>query len=161
MYSLDKLIRTLPLLDENIWNEAARQPGMFFEAGRQRVSKMRVRMRAEAALEHHKASYGLKVRFRKLPNDQRVTEDYIKQKIAISKDYKLLQASLHNAQADEEFTIILLQAYRMRRDGIEIIAQAQLREGAKEAIEMEKTVVQRRLALQARQLEGRRKQVKR
>jgi hypothetical protein len=64
-----------------------------------------------------------------------------------------LQARLDVLEAQEEFAKLLLEAFRMRRDSLRIIAEGQLAEGRRESGEVERIEARSRLVRKARELD--------
>lgn len=156
MLKVSRLIESLSVVDENILAVAAGQPLLFVEASRYRVAKMRQRSRAEAALEACASELGLRFRT-PTGNEQRITEGYVKTRLLKHPRYRQMKEEVDRAEEREEFAKLLLEAYRMRRDAIKIIADAQTYEGAKGAYQVERDDMHRRLSNEARKLQERRK----
>jgi hypothetical protein len=120
-----RLIGALGVVDENIFAEAARMAEWFAKAARYRVDQMRRRSRAEIALEEWSATLNLRYRARASHLQERRTEAYFKARITLSPRYKRLLRTKDRADRREELSKLILEAYRMRRDGIKIIAENQ------------------------------------
>lgn len=147
-----KLIDSLAIVDENILAEAAQQPLLFIAAVRYRVRKMRLKAQAEAALEQHDSGLDLRIRARGNKRGEKYTEGTIKATIRTNGPHKELQALYDQAAAEEEFAKGLLEAYRMRRDAIRVLAEAQQYEGIKDTAELDRIREQRKISAQARKL---------
>jgi hypothetical protein len=156
MPKLGELIRLLAVVDENIVSEAIRQPSLFIDAARYRVSKMREVSRAKAELDSCMSSIGLRIRAKGAGGDQRTTEGYVKSKILRSPTYNKLQSAVHDAERKEEFSKLLLEAYRMRRDAIRIIADEKNYESGRQGAEVERMQQRRKLVNKASELHRRR-----
>lgn len=154
-----EIIAKLPILDENILLEAANQPQLFVEAARYRVAKMRNRAQALARYEVWCSELGLHYRRTKTGGDRRITEGEIKDRIRISKKARFYDTKLQEAFAQEEFSKLLLEALRMRRDAIRVIADARVSEGIREGAEVERIEARRKLINKARDLESRRRKL--
>lgn len=150
--SLKSVLDALPIIDENILAEAAFQPGKFIDASRYRVGRMRWRAYISAKLEALESQLGLAVRARGNA-DGRVTEGYVKSKVQKNKQVRRLQSKVREAEQLEEFSKLILEAYRQRRDAIRIIADAELREGDKQSGEFERVTANRRLNIEARKVD--------
>jgi hypothetical protein len=151
------LIAKLPIVDADIRREALNQPLRFLEAARYRVAKMRAVSRCKAALEAGYSEVNLQVRARgKRDAAEKLTEGHIKAKILLNKQVRRLQQDLQTAEEREEFSKLLLEAYRMRRDAIRIVAEMQNYEGVRETAEVERIEQNRRLENKARELHRRR-----
>jgi hypothetical protein len=154
-----KLIAQLAVIDENILMEAANMATMFSHAARYRVDAMRNRTRAEAALEECDAT--LSLRYRARQSGERKTEAYFKARIALNSRHRKLQSEKEEAEYREELAKLLIDAYKMRRDAIRIIADHLPLEGMREEQILERRDQQRRLSKHARHLESRRRRAER
>ena len=153
----DQLIKELSVLDENVLAEAARQPALFIDAARYRVSKMRKRAQANAALEARWSHLALRIRAQKNEEgERRLTEAALKASVESRRSVKELRAGLERAYEEEEFSKLILEAYRMRRDAIRIIAEAQNIEGIRGTKELEHIEQRNRLRKEAECLDRRR-----
>jgi hypothetical protein len=150
---VDQLIRSLAVIDENIRAEAIAQATLFIEASRYRVECMRVRMQAEAEFEAFSSKRWLVIREKKSQvSKERITNDQIKSQLQIGSNYRRLKAAVNRAEAEEEFSKLLLEAYRMRRDALKILADAQGYEASKQTAELEKDMIHRKMEREARRL---------
>ena len=153
----DELVHKLPIVDENIRNEALRQPLLFIEAARYRVAKMRAVSRAKAELEAATAGVNLQVRARgKRDAAEKMREGHIKAKILLNKQVRRLQLQLQSCEEREEFSRLLLEAMRQRKEAIRIIADMQSYEGVRETAEAERMEQNRLLRNKARKLHSQR-----
>ena len=148
-----ELIRSLPLIDENILNEAANQPLLYVDAARYRVACMRETYRTRAEVEAFEATQGLKVR---QSESEKRTEKHIKSLVIKNPKYIELRDAAHDAEADEEFSKLLLKAFEMRKDAIRIISDAENREAGRMTAEVERAEKRRQLVREARRLEEKR-----
>jgi hypothetical protein len=146
----DKLIRDLQIVPENIKNEAIRQPLLFIEAVRYRVGKMRAHSRAKAELKTWSGQQWLLVK--KKFEGTRITNDEVRSYLEKDPQYRALSANVDEAEAREEFAKLILEAYRMRRDGVRILADAEGYEASKATVEAASESVNRSLGLEARKL---------
>jgi hypothetical protein len=150
-----EIIASLPLVDENILAEAARQPGLFAEAAMLRVEKMRKRAEAVSAIEYFRSKLALHFRSSKTAyGDKKLTEGAIKERIEANKAHRELRATMESAYEEEEFSKLLLECLRQRRDAIRVIADARLQEVAPNEIDK---AVRRKLVGDARKLEEKRR----
>jgi hypothetical protein len=156
MKKVSELISQLTVVDENIRAEAIRQPQLFIEAVRYRVRKMRVRAQAEAELEAFDAQLSITLRAKAIRRGDKGTEGYFKARLQKHSKHRSLQAAVNAAEANEEFSKLLIEAYRMRRDAVKILADAQGYEAMREGVDIERSVVHRRLVREARILQTKR-----
>lgn len=148
-----ELVEHLSVIDEDIRTEAVRQPALFIEAVRYRVSRMRKRAQANAEFEAFVSRRGLVIRARSQGGKDRVTEGAIKARVQKHPKYRLLQSAVSDAEADEEFSKLLLEAYRMRRDAIKILADAQNYEAGRSVMDFERKDIVRKLSNEARRVQ--------
>jgi hypothetical protein len=144
-----ELIARLPLVDTNILDEAAKQPGLFSDAALHRVEKMRKRSEAISSLDYFHAKLALHIRASKNEKGEKITEGALKERIEINKTHRALRAAMERAYEEEEFAKLLLEVLRQRRDGIRIIADARLHDMTPNEVERS---VRRKIAGDARKL---------
>ena len=150
-----ELIARLPLVDTNILDEAAKQPGLFADAALYRVEKMRQRAEAISQLDYFRAKLALHIRASKDEKGQKITEGALKERLEVNKTHRALRVGMERAYEEEEFSKLLLEVLRQRRDGIRIIAEARMYDSTPNEVER---VVRRKLVGDARRLEQQRRQ---
>ena len=153
--TVEEIIKRLPIIRENIFAEAAEMPKLFIDAARYRVRQLQRRSSAELELEALDASLSLRVRAR-LSGDK-PTEGTIKANVATNKKIMAAKKKLAEAEAREEFSKLLIDTCRMRRDGIRVIAEAQIYEGVRENSELKRLEERRKLGAAVRNLDNKRK----
>lgn len=158
MATVKNLIRRLSFIDENVFKEAVLQPALFIDVARYRVTKMRERCAAEAALQAFDAERSMTLRASK--RDQKVTEGYFKARVHKHPRHRQLVATLNESEAREEFSKLLLEAGRMRNTAIKIVAEAQGFEGNRSTMNLERESANRRLSKEARRLFEKRRQLR-
>jgi hypothetical protein len=147
-----ELIKKLPIVAENILEEAANQPQLFVEAAYYRVGKMRKQNQSGAALAHHISHMATKIRNKKNEAGEKITEGALKERIEINEATQQLREANSQAYCEEEFAKLLLEAFRMRAKALHVIADAKMYEGRSPSAEIDK-IERRRLAARARDLE--------
>lgn len=152
-----RLIAALAILDENILAEAARMAKLFGKAAEYRVEKMRVRMQADAALEICDAKLSLMYRARGSGKGR--TEAFFKARITLHPRHRRLAKAKETATQREELAKLILDAYRMRRDAIKIIADHKPYEGLREEAMLDRKDQRRRMRKHAHSLENRRQRI--
>lgn len=157
MKKASQLIAQLAVVDENMRAEVINQPVLFVDAVRYRVSKMRQKAQAEAELEYFDSLLGLSIRAKKHVAGEKATEGYYKARLLKHPKHRALQAALSRAEAREEFSKGIVEAYRMRRDALKILADAQGYESMRAVSEVEKATAYRRLSIEARKLQDSRR----
>lgn len=145
----NELVTKLPIIDEDVLTEASRQPLLFLEAARYRVVKMRKRSQATARYEAAKAQVSLLIR----RSGEKKTEGEVKARIEKNKDLRTLQRELDESYEQEEFSKLLLEAYRQRHSILKILAEHKIYEGNRETFEIEKNEQHRKLVNSARRLQ--------
>lgn len=149
---VDELIEKLPLVDTNILEEAARQPLLFIEASRHRVDCMRKRAQAAARVDYFEARVATVIRTRHKDAGKRISEAGIRELVGQNKKLRQAQRDLSRAEEDEEFSKLLLDAFKQRRDAIRITAETRIAEGMRESHELDRIDERRKLANTTRRL---------
>lgn len=119
---LGKLLKKLTLEDTTIVPDSLEQPSLFLEAGRLRVQKMRARVSAEMELKLAKAQVYLDARKGAEAAGTKATETTLDNQVLVNPKVRKLATRFTVAQEEEEFADLLVQAYRMRRDALRILA---------------------------------------
>ena len=156
MVTAEKLIRSLVIVEEDILREAAEHPLRFVAAARYRVFHMRQVATLESQLELKRSRLGLKIRAAKDTEGKKPTEGYVAQCIEVSSETIRLREEVDKAHALEELSKLILEAYRMRRDCLRILADYQNIQGMREVKEVESMDARRKLVSTARELQRRR-----
>jgi|ERR1019366_3114305 hypothetical protein len=123
---LPGLIDHLDFSEENIIQANREQPQLYLEASRYRVKRMRARIRAESNLDTEKAQASIFLRLKSRNSkdkNAKLTEPYIKEKVAVSAAVVEARESFDKAQVYEEWSQRLLEAYRQRGHAIQTLAQ--------------------------------------
>jgi hypothetical protein len=147
-----QLIEKLPIVSEDVLAEAAVQPQLFMEAAQYRIEKMRGRSQASAELEQNRSRIALKVRAEKDPTGKKPTEGAVMARVELSATTKQFRQNHDDACAKEEFSKLILEAYRMRRDAIRILADHMLYNRTTNEAELNHIEESRQLRSKARQL---------
>jgi len=121
--NLRYVLDSLDFSDEDVVEAAKKQPKLFLEAARFRVRKMRERVGAEAKYKTLQASKGAKYRKSLAESGARVTEGQISERVTANAEVKRALEGFQEAQEVEEFSKLLLEAYRMRRDSAKVVAE--------------------------------------
>lgn len=154
------LIKRLALVDENIMAEAATQPILFIDAARYRVAAMKKRAQAQAELDYRKSRIALSIRARRNEAGDKVTEAAMKERVEKHSVVRKLRDRVERAFELEEFSRLILEAYRMRRDAIRVIGESWIAEGMREAKEVDHIQQRSRMRNIAVDLEEKRRKVK-
>lgn len=121
---LDNLIKQLDFAEENLIQANREQPSLFLEASRYRVKRMRVRIQSESEYEMKQSEASIFLRGLKKKAEKGVmTEGYIRDKVRIRPDVVTAREKFDKAQAHEEWSKLLLEAYRQRGSAIKTLAE--------------------------------------
>lgn len=153
----NSLIARLPLVDENILGEAAKQPILFVDAMRYRVAAMKRRAEAQAEFDYMRSRIALAIRAKRTELGEKVTEATLNARVEKHPKIREMRAAVERAFEAEEFAKLMLEAYRMRRDAIRVIAEAQIAEGMRGSHELERIQQGARIRKTARDLDERRR----
>lgn len=154
------LIQRLALVDENILGEAARQPVLFIDAVRYRVAAMRRRAQAITEFDYQRSRVALAIRAKRNAEGEKITETALKERVEKHSVVRGLRNQVDRAYEAEEFAKLIIEAYRMRRDAIRVIAESQIAEGMRESKEIEHIEQRQKMRHVAIDLEERRSRVK-
>lgn len=121
--SIPKLLKALDFTPETIAQAATEQPGLFMVAAEYRVDKLRARATAAVAHERIRAEQSLKLRAEARESGEKLTEAGIQDHLAVNRYAQEAAGSLAAAEESEEFAKLLLEAYRMRRDCLRVVAE--------------------------------------
>ena len=155
----DSLIEALEIVNENVQIEAMRQPGLFVDAARYRVEKMRERAVVSAELDAWRAHLAMTTRNKKGKKGEKITEGALKELLELSPRNKRLRGESDRAYEHEELSKLILEAYRQRMSALKIIAEAQVFEGMREGSEIERQEQSRKLRNTARKLLDKRRSI--
>lgn len=119
---VDDLVNGLSFSDEEVVDAAKSQPTLFLHASRLRIQTMRNRVTAEAKLKAAEADRAGKFRLRGKEAGERITEGQVKERLARIPEIIALTKAVTDAEEYEEWSKLLLEAYRMRRDALKVVA---------------------------------------
>lgn len=143
------LIEALDFAPEDVVEAAVKQPSLFLDAADYRVEAMRRRINAESAYEVAKASQAHELRTDAKETGEKITENSISEALLCNTKLQEFSVALSRSQESEEFAKLLLEAFRMRRDAIRVLAdlsgQVMSAERAKELGMQEMQAVRERL----------------
>lgn len=124
---LEDLLARLYFPEEEIQQAVLEQAKLFLAAADYRVKKMKSRQDAAYALDRLRAGYSLQVRKKfaaaNVGGKRNVTEGQIKDTLERVEAINSAQEALGSAEALEEWSKLVLEAYRQRRDVLKILAQ--------------------------------------
>jgi predicted O-linked N-acetylglucosamine transferase (SPINDLY family) len=122
-WPLEKLLEKLAYTVETVQEAAVEQAVSFEAAANYRVDHMRRRMALEMELERLRAEIELAIRKQAAEIGEKPTEGAIKARLAVHKLIQRAENDLRAAEAMEEYAKLLLEAYRHRRDSLEVVGQ--------------------------------------
>jgi len=123
--NLEELINALDFSEERVVDAAKEQPRLFINASRYRVRKLRERIRAESRLKEVAASLSLRIRanLKALGGDTRITEGLIQARLYGKREYKEADAAVATATEYDEFSRLLVEAYRQRAAALRVVQE--------------------------------------
>ncbi|MDE1971423.1 MAG: hypothetical protein KGI50_07660 [Patescibacteria group bacterium] len=122
-YGLDELLKRLAITSNQIEQEALDQPLLFSSLANFYSSSFREMLRAKAKLEEREAELGILFRQKRKDSDSRITEREITDLVTKSKTVRELRKNYEEACEKEVYAKLLIDAYKMRRDSIRIVAE--------------------------------------
>jgi hypothetical protein len=120
---LKGLLKKLDFTEEDLIRADLEQPRLYMEASRFRVRLMRKVIQAEAALELVSVGSALRIRKKYRELGKSITESAIKERVANNPDVQDCKKRLGEVEAMEEWAKLLLEAFKMRRDAVKILAE--------------------------------------
>jgi hypothetical protein len=151
--ALEQVLNKLDFTEEDILRAAMENPSLYLMAGTFRVQKMRKRMKAQHRLDLAQAEAGLRIRKIRTPDGKKkYTEPQIKEKIVLEDDVKENRQKLDGAFEEEEFSKLLLDSCRYRKDALRIIVDGRLSEAAGELREAKEGMVRSDMRKRSQQL---------
>ncbi|MDE2104401.1 MAG: hypothetical protein KGL39_44595 [Patescibacteria group bacterium] len=127
------LVDALDFHDEDVERAARAQPRLFLEASRYRVQKMRARVMLDTRLETVRAEAALHLRDKRRNSTGRaLTEAAVRNYVDTHRKCGRVARKAQKAQVEEEFSKLLVEAFRQRAQALKIIVEAYGAEMAKE-----------------------------
>lgn len=117
-----RLLKQLDFSDEEVVYASKSQPKLFVEAIRFRVQMMRDRTEIESQLSLAKSKKSAKFRALLKERGERATEGQVQERMGADPEIVSLTAQLNSAEQAEEYAKLLLEAFRMRRDALKVVA---------------------------------------
>jgi hypothetical protein len=119
--AIEKLLSSLDFTAESLVNSAIEQARLFEQSATYRVAKMRERSAAKMRLEQISAERELSIRSAAAAVGDKPTEGHIKAKLVLDPKVSLAQEEFNEADAYEEHSKLLVEAFRHRRDMIKSV----------------------------------------
>lgn len=120
---IENLLGHLDFSEETLEQAAYKQPLLFVEACRYRVQRLRRKNMLESELSSSKTQLSLAIRKKSGTGDKRMTERFVEAQILQNDDIMALQDKLSRAEEYEEFSKLLVEAFRHRRDSIRVVQE--------------------------------------
>lgn len=117
---LERMISKLVFHEEDVARAAMEQPKLFLEACRFRVQKLRKKIAAKTDYEQKYARVAMQLRAQKRKGQ---TEGLIKDRAALHSSVREAKKAFDKAAVAEEWSELLVEAYRQRKDACKILAQ--------------------------------------
>jgi len=135
---IQELLDKIDFSSDNVVGASAETPRLFIKAGEYRIQCLRERNRAKMEHERIQADRGLVLRDEAIRNGDKMTEGKLEALLLMDKRVSTTLEDLNTADENDEFAKLLVEAFRMRRDVLEIIGRISGAEMAyQKAIEME------------------------
>lgn len=120
--AVDELLAALDLSEDQLVPAALNQPSLFARAAEWRITCMRTRARLEGQLKALRAEKSLSYRREAEQAGEKFTEGGITARIEADGDVMSLADDFREATVMEEYSDLLIQAFRARANSIRIIA---------------------------------------
>lgn len=101
--------------------EAANTAALFTQAAEYRVECMRDKNNAEMNYDVARADAELRIRTEAAQNDTKITENGVKARLEVDVDLSAFRTKYNDATEREEFSRLLVEAFRMRSKMIEVV----------------------------------------
>lgn len=147
--TFDILSDRIPIVAENIIDEAATHPGKFVDAGRYRVQCMRNKNVAKAKLEGRRTLLAIRFRKKAYLRGDKLTDTAVKEKVENSPSIRMLKQRYDRADEAEVAALCMYSAYFARQQSLRIIADQQNLEGVRGSREVDRAEESRKLRKRA------------
>lgn len=121
METLKKLLQKIEFSSDNIVAAAADNSALFLKAVEYRIQAYRAKSAAKMALETMQAEKELKIRGQAREIGERITERNVEALLLIDKEVRNQMEAFNQADEEEEYSRLVVEAFRMRRDCLRII----------------------------------------
>lgn len=117
------LLASLDFSPEDVVRAASSNPRLFITAGEYRIACLRRKSAADMNVDRIAAMTELEIRNLANERQEKVTENHVKALLQIDDVLTDAKKELAEADANDEWAKLLVEAYRMRRDVIEVIGR--------------------------------------
>jgi hypothetical protein len=115
------LLEQLDFSPDNVLAASSEQPGLFLQAIDYRMKAMRSNSQAKMALELSEADVSSSLRKEAKAIGDKTTESALSEQVMLNKSIQVLSKQKRDAEEQDEFAKLLLEAFRMRRDCLRIV----------------------------------------
>lgn len=119
---IDLLLQELDFSPEHVIEASVKQARLFSLVAEHRASCAGRRYSAKAKYELVRAEKALAIRRRAAKRGERVSEGYIAERAQVDPAVQAAQTAMAEAEKAEEYAKLLVDAFRMRRDSIRVVA---------------------------------------
>lgn len=117
-----RLLKALDFSPENIVQSASEQPRLFMQAAEYRMEKYRARITAKMHRDAVSAAMSLGMREDARTAGTRITEGQLDAMLLTNIQISRVEREYAEADAEQEYAWLLIEAYRQRRDCLKIVA---------------------------------------
>lgn len=131
------LLAKLDFEDHEVLSAATSQPALYMKACDYRVACMRKQQQAEFRLDVVRADTAAKLRDEYAERGEKIAEKLMNELLDGNKDVQAARVESETADRGEEYSKLLVEAYRHRRDALRVVAdmmraeEIALRDGTK------------------------------
>ena len=119
--SISLLLQSIDFSTDNVVEAAAKNPGLFVQAIEFRFQCLRKRNAAKMAWEKQMAQADLNIRKAARESGEKITERYIEEQVLLDSGVSFLAEQFSAADEMDEYSKLLVEAFRMRRDCLKIV----------------------------------------
>jgi hypothetical protein len=118
-----ELLDSIGFSPDNVVGAAAGQTGLFVKAINYRLACLQDKTRQDMDCKRISAEQELKIRKEAKANDEKLTESHIKSLLLVNKTVVASETQLAQAEAYDEYSKLVIEAFRMRRDCLKIVSE--------------------------------------
>jgi hypothetical protein len=118
---ISELLTQIDFSTDNVVAAAAGNPRLFVRAVDFRVQAMRKRSAVKMAWEKAQAEADLDIRANARQSGEKITERYIEEQVLLDPTVSRLAKAFSQADELEEYSKLIVEAFRMRRDCLRIV----------------------------------------
>ena len=120
---VERLLKKLDFSPEGVVDAAAEQPRLFIQAGEYRIAMFRRKLEASARYDLERSKHSLSIREESRESGEKITEAGITDRLNTNPQVITASKDLTDAEEGEEAGRLLLEAFRVRRDCLRIVAE--------------------------------------